>query len=373
MADMFTGTVAPSVDTTKTSTTTAPTAYTNYLSNLAQAGTSALGVSPEQLVAPLTAMQQQGYAAVPTAAESYKPQLTAAQQTAGGVAAGITPEKINQFMNPYTQNVVDEMGRLQQQNIQRNVMPQLKAGFVGSGGLGSQRYANATGQTMADMQSNLTGQQYGALSSGFQNAIQNAINEGQMQTQAGQLQSQLAGQEQQLGLTGAGAMTKAGAEQQAFEQAKIDAPLKQATNAAALMRGYQVPTSVTETFHGPMAGVYGTSPLAQIAGLGSLFGSAFNTPTGGGVPYGKQFMDWVLSKMPSASASTPTPDGGTIDANGNPIYGGGAVVNDPLGGDYGSVYDSSPDTSDIANAWEDYYNSLGDTNNAYYSDYPVEP
>jgi hypothetical protein len=341
MADIFTGTVAPSVDTTKTSTTTAPTAYTNYLSNLAQAGTSALGVPPEQLVSPLTAMQQQGYAAVPTAAESYKPQLTAAQQTAGGVAAGITPEKINQFMNPYTENVVDEMGRLQQQNIQRNVMPQLKAGFVGSGGLGSQRYANATGQTMADMQSNLTGQQYGALSSGFQNAIQNAINEGQMQTQAGQLQGQLAGKEQEYGLTGAGAMTKAGAEQQAFEQAKIDAPLKQASNAAALMRGYQVPTSVTETFRGPIAGVYGTSPLAQIAGLGTLLGSAFNTPSGGGTPYGQKALDYVLDMFKPSPLGPQTGEG-------LPNAGTGSWMQDPI-----------PDTSEIANAWEEYYNNLG--------------
>lgn len=369
MADIFTGTVAPSVDTTKTSTTTAPTAYTNYLSNLAQAGTSALGVPPEQLVSPLTAMQQQGYAAVPTAAESYKPQLAAAQETAGKVAGGITPENIQQFMNPYTSNVVDEMGRLQQQNVQRNLMPQLKASFVGSGGLGGQRYANATGQTMADLQSNLTGQQYGALSSGFQNAVQNAISQGQLQNQAAQTQGTLAGQEQQLGLTGAGAMTKAGAEQQAFEQAKIDAPLKQATNAAALMRGYQVPTSVTEKFHGPISGVYGLSPLSQITGLGALFGSAFNTPSGGGVPYGQKALDYVLDMFKTKPSGQQT-GGGTIDANGNPIYGGGAVVNDPLGGNYPEYYQ---DTSDIANSWEDYYNSLGNSNDAYYSDNPVEP
>jgi hypothetical protein len=279
MADMFTGTIAPSVDTTKTTGTTAPSYYTNYLTDIAKAGQTAVGMPANNMVSPLTAMQTQGYAAVPGAATAYQPQLGAAEATAGDVAAGITPDKINQFMNPYTHNVVDEMARLQQQNIQRNVMPQMKAGFVGSGGLGGQRYANATGQTMADMQSNLTGQQYGALSSGYQSAVQNALNEGQMQNQAGQLQSQLAGQEQNLGLTGAGAMTKAGAEQQAYNQAIIDAPLKQATNAAALMRGYQIPTSATETFHGPIAGTYGLSPLSQVTGLGALIGSGMSGTT----------------------------------------------------------------------------------------------
>jgi hypothetical protein len=335
MADMFTGTIAPSVDTTKTTGTTAPSYYTNYLTDIAKAGQTAVGMPANNMVSPLTAMQTQGYAAVPGAATAYQPQLNAAEATAGDVAAGITPDKINQFMNPYTHNVVDEMARLQQQNIQRNVMPQMKAGFVGSGGLGGQRYANATGQTMADMQSNLTGQQYGALSSGYQSAVTNALNEGQMQNQAGQLQSTLAGQEQNLGLTGAGAMTKAGAEQQAFEQAKIDAPLKQATNAAALMRGYQIPTSATETFHGPIAGTYGLSPLSQVTGLGALIGSGMSGTTnaaGATTPgwlttLGTGLMDWY-NKQNSGGGTTT--GGGTIDANGNPIYGGGAVVNDPI-------------------------------------------
>jgi hypothetical protein len=174
---------------------------------------------------------------------------------------------------------VNEMERLQQQNIQRNLMPQLKAGFVGSGGLGSQRYANALGQTTADMQSNLLGAQTGALQQGYAQALQAAINEGQLQNQAGQIQGNLAGQEQTLGLTGAGAMTKGGAEQQAYEQAKINAPLTQATNVASLMKGYNVPSSTTETYKGPLPGTYGASPLSQVTGLGALVGSGLGSTT----------------------------------------------------------------------------------------------
>jgi hypothetical protein len=158
-------------------------------------------------------------------------------------------------------------------------MPQLKAGFVGSGGLGSQRYANALGQTTADMQSNLLGAQTGALQQGYAQALQAAINEGQLQNQAGQIQGNLAGQEQTLGLTGAGAMTKGGAEQQAYEQAKINAPLTQATNVASLMKGYNIPSSTTETYKGPLPGAYGVSPLSQITGLGGLVGSGLGSTT----------------------------------------------------------------------------------------------
>lgn len=364
MADMFTGTVAPDVTTNKTQATVAPQYFTNYLSDIAQTGQASLARPMDQLVAPLTDLQNQGYAAIPGAAEAYKPGLASAQQTAAGVAQGVTPNRIQNLMNPYTTGVVDEMARLQQKNVQQNLMPQLKASFVGSGGLGGQRYANATGQTMADLQSNLTGQQTSALQSGYNTALQTAIQEMQAQNQAANTQGVLAQKEQDLGLTGAGALTKAGAEQQAFKQAQINAPLTNASNVAGLLRGYNVPTTVQETYKGPLAGVYSPSPLSQIAGLGTLLGSAFTTtkdangniiPTG----VGNQAIDWVKSLF-SGSPTTPTPDGGTIDAGGNPIYGGGAVINDPLGGDYNTVYPPEPNpyVDEITDSWEDYYNRL---------------
>jgi hypothetical protein len=278
MTDIFQGSALPDVNTTTATATTAPEYFTNYLSGIAGAGDTALNKPADQLVAGMQPLQTAGYAAIPAAAEAYKPGLAAAEQTAAG-AANISPEDIQKFLNPYTQNVVEEMARLSQQNVQKNLLPTMKAGFVGSGGLGSQRYATALGQGLADTQSNLTGQQYGALSSGYKTALDAAISEAQNQNQVAQTQGSLAGKEQELGLTGAGAQTKAGAEQQAFEQAKIDAPLKQASNVAALLRGYQVPTTVTEKFTGPKAGVYGLSPLSQLTGLGSLIGSGLGSTT----------------------------------------------------------------------------------------------
>jgi hypothetical protein len=123
------------------------------------------------------------------------------------------------------------------------------------------------------MQRNLMGQQYGALSTGYQNAMKAALDEARIRDQAAQTQARIAGQEQELGLTGAGALTKAGAERQAYEQAIRDYPLKQATSAAALMRGFQVPTGSSEVFKGPKAGLYQTSPLANITGLLTTLGA----------------------------------------------------------------------------------------------------
>jgi hypothetical protein len=279
MADMFQGIAAPDVTTSKTTAAVAPQYWTDYQSKLASAGTTALDKPAGQMVAPLTALQTQGYGQLPTAAASYQPGLAAAETTVGKAAQGMSPEMIQSFMNPYTQNVVGEMERLQQQNIQRNIMPQLKASFVGSGGLGGQRYAGALGQTMADMQANLTGQQTGALQKGYADAMQAAYNQGNLFNQAATTQGNLAGQEQLLGLTGAGALTKGGAEQQAYEQSLIDAPLKNATNVSALMRGYTQPTTTTESATGPIPGVYSPSVMSQIAGLGTLLGSGLGGVT----------------------------------------------------------------------------------------------
>jgi hypothetical protein len=276
MADTIFDTRAnPDVTRTQTQTQQAPSYYTNYLSGLSQAGQTALA-APNK-VAPLTEMQQQGFAATPGAATAYRPGLTAATATAGTAAAGAAPQ-IQDFMNPYTTNVVDEMERLQQRNIQRNLMPQLKAGFVSTGGLGSQRYANAMGQTMSDLQSDLTGRQYGALDKGYSDAVTAALNNIQTQNQAARTQGELAGQEQSLGLTGAGALTKAGTEQQLYEQSLIDAPMKTAMNASTLMRGYTVPgTTVTED-KGPLSKeYYAGSPLAQTLGVASTIASGFGS------------------------------------------------------------------------------------------------
>ena len=276
MADSIFDTRAnPDVTKTQTQTQQAPSYYTNYLSGLSQAGQTALA-APNK-VAPLTEMQQQGFAATPGAATAYRPGLTAATATAGTAAAGAVPQ-IQDFMSPYTTNVVDEMERLQQRNIQRNLMPQLKAGFVSTGGLGSQRYANAMGQTMSDLQSDLTGQQYKALDTGYNASVNAALNNIQAQNQAARTQGDLAASEQSLGLTGAGALTKAGTEQQAYEQSLIDAPMKTAMNASTLMRGYTVPgTTVTED-KGPLSKeYYAGSPLAQTLGVASTIASGFGS------------------------------------------------------------------------------------------------
>ncbi len=289
------GSPLPDITQTTTRTDTAPDYYTNYLQSLSDAAKTGMGRTAEAGIAGYDPLQTMGYGQVGTAAGAYKPGLSAATTTAGTAAAGLDPSRIAALMDPYQKQVVDEMARLQEQNLQRSILPSLKGAFVGRGDLGSQRYAGATGQTLADMQRNLTGQQYGALSAGYQNALKAAMDELGLQNQAARTQAELAGLEQSLGLTGAGAMTKAGAEKQAYEQSKLDFPMKTATDAAALMRGFQVPTTQTEKFVGPKAGMYETSPLSNILGVLSVLGGVRSGSTGDSVlkGFGSEVKDFL--------------------------------------------------------------------------------
>jgi hypothetical protein len=276
----------PNITETTTGVATTPDYYTNYLTGLSQAGQSALySQMPDytagtpgtlktsaELIAGYDPLQDTGYAGLEDAAGAYKDTLQSAINTAGLPAGGLQTSRINALMDPYTQNVVKEMERLSQQNVQRQLLPTMKAGFVGSGGLGSQRYAGALGQAMADVQSNLTGQQYGALSKGYSDAMKAALDELRIQNEAAKTQGTLAGQEQEYGLTGAQALIQGGAERQAFEQSKLDAPARMAKEMADVMRGFQVPQSETTTFVGPKAGLYGMSDLQSIMSVLSTLG-----------------------------------------------------------------------------------------------------
>jgi hypothetical protein len=260
--------------TEKTNVTT-PDWYTNLATSLSNTTQGALNRTAAQGVAAQDPLQQQAYGATAAAANAYQPGLNNATATANQAAQGINYDQIQNYMDPYRNNVVNEMGRLANQNFQRNVLPGMAGQFVGTGALGGQRYANAMGQSAADFQSNLTGQQYGALSKAYNDAVNAAKSQSELQNNAAITQGNLATAAQTNALKGNEAMNTAGMRQQAYQQSLLDFPLSNAVNAANVMRGYAVPQS--QTWTGPKAGSYQMSPLQQILGVGSLLGSANST------------------------------------------------------------------------------------------------
>jgi hypothetical protein len=198
--------------------------------------------------------------------------MNAAQYTAGQAASAMNPAGIQQFMNPYINNVTNEQARLANQNFQRNFLPALGGQFVGSGGFGGQRFASALGQAGADFQANLTGQQNKSLSDAYQSALTGSYNQGQLQNAVAQTQGTLAGKEQELGLKGASALTAAGAAKQSYNQSVLDYPLTNALNSIKTLSGLTIPQGTVKTGPGTRD-QYGMSGLQQAGVITSFLAS----------------------------------------------------------------------------------------------------
>jgi len=290
---LFQGEAPPNVETFKSTGVTAPQYLTDYLTQLAKQGQQSLGTTDpttgaytaptydamkkagEPYVAPLSTLQTGAAKAAPTDLYRYQTPMDAAL-TAGQAGAGLESSDITKFYNPYEKAVVDQMATNSMTQYQKNILPQLKAGFVGTGGLGGTRYANAAGQSVTDMNTALLQEQNKARMAGYQSAIDAALKEQGLQTQAGQMLGTLGAQEQQAATTGLKTQADIGAIEQAQNQAMINAPTTMAGNVAQILRGYTYPTTTEETYKGP-ASSYGPSILSQIGGLGSFIASGTNS------------------------------------------------------------------------------------------------
>jgi hypothetical protein len=307
MADLFQGSALPSTTTTTSTQQTSPEFYTNYLQDIANLGQNAV---QQGGVAGFSPLQQQAFNMAPSTAFSGQNAATQAQALTSAAGTTSAPSIINQYMNPYTGKVVDEMARLQQQNLQRNVLPTIAGGGVGTGSFGSKRQSQALGQSLADMQANLTGQQYGALNTGYQNAMQSAQGDLNRQLQAGQGMGNIATQQYNIGSGGLNTLSSLGTQQQAQGQRQLDYPMTQAQNYANLLHGLNVPTGqVQQTVAPGQQGQYTNSPLSQIAGLGTLLAAISGTGTSNSS---------LIDQLKSIFSSTTTPpavkDGGSINS-----------------------------------------------------------
>jgi len=325
--------MADLLQSSATTATTTPQYYTDYMTGLAQKGTVAGNTAQYVGASPL---QQQAFGAVGQNVGNYQPALTAAGQNYGAAAgtditgaanpylqAGTTTSGLTQanpyltsgtssaaplvsdYMNPYTQNVVDQIRLANQQNIAQNLSPAITSGAVGAGQFGSQRGANALALGISNANIGALGQQATALQSGYAQALAAAQQQRANQLTAGQtagtLQNQfntnevtagqvagntaaqqaanriaagtgqlnLGQQVQQSGLADVNALSTLGQQQQQIAQNKELFPLDVAAKQAAILSGAQIPTTVTQTMEG--------SPLSAIAGLGSLTAGMFTS------------------------------------------------------------------------------------------------
>lgn len=330
------------LDSSATETTTAPTYYTNYLTDLASQGKTAVA---NARFADANQNQLDAFKNVGANVGNYLPGLTTAGTTTG-LASGLnmataanpylgTPgagasaqdylsagatgadQIVGNYMSPYMTNVMDAIRAANQQNIQQNLAPGLTAASVGAGQFGSQRGANALAMGISNADIGAAKEQSAALQAGYTQALaaaqkqrENQLTAGSSQIQAGtaaanaasqaaqnylntgKQQAALAEQTQTAGLADTNALATLGAQQQAIAQNKADYPMKMLGLQAGLMSGQTIPMTVTKTSTG--------SPLSAIAGLGAVSAGLLNTQAG------KDFSTWMGKQFGGTGGSDST-------------------------------------------------------------------
>lgn len=336
LEDLFQGNPSPGLPSSSTSATSMPAWYEDFMRGIAAkgVGTVAGGYTPypDARLAPFNDDQLQAFGLARSQAGGWKPAVQGALGSAGAIAptatAGIDAAKgystaatgavagpaatwdtsYMKYMSPYTQNVVSEIGRLGNQNIQENLIPGINSGFIGSGGFGSTRNAEIMARGLRDAQTNISGLQSQALQSGWNSGANIFGADASRTQQQGALQSQaalgaggqalsgaqiganaldtsaarqgaLASLGQTLGTADVGALGAVGGAQQQLQQQGLDvgyneflAQRDSGKNDLAwlsqLMRGQQLPTTTAQA--GSVSGGYTPSPLSWLTSLYGL-------------------------------------------------------------------------------------------------------
>ncbi len=108
-------------------------------------------------------------------------------QQAGQSAVG----GIQDYMNPYTQNVTDQIAKLGARNLSENLLPNVSDAFIKAGQFGGTRMGEFGSRALRDTQESILGQQSQALQQGYGQALgaaqQDASRRAQLASTAGGL------------------------------------------------------------------------------------------------------------------------------------------------------------------------------------------
>jgi hypothetical protein len=224
------------------------------------------------------------------AMKSAQPYITQAGQSAADV--------VGDYMNPYTESVVNRLGDLGARQLQEKFMPAIGQQFIRSGQYGSTGMQAATGKALRDVQESTLAQQNQALATGYGQSLGAAQADLSRYGNLGQLQGNLASQSardqlaagsqfgnlanmgQTMNLKDLAALESVGQTQQTQAQKNLDLgyqdfleqrkyPSDQLSMLNSLIRGLPYSTASTTTGTGP-ASSYSASPLSQVAGTASL-------------------------------------------------------------------------------------------------------
>lgn len=295
-----------------TTQTVLPDWYTQYAKNVlskayeatsepyqAYQGARVAGFAPEQ---------EQAFETVKSNVGAYKPYLAAAGQAIGqGIGSFTSPGVAEQYMNPYTQQVVAGIGQAAGRNLIENILPGINRTFVGGGTFGGSRSAEFTQRAIRDANAAALAEQSKALQTGYNTAADLYGTEASRALQGATAYSNLGQQQQALAGTEAAALESIGQQRQALGQksadlayqdflAQRDNPYTQVQRLAAIGGSPSAAGTGASTKTETSPGTSNTaSTLGTIVGIAGTLGSIFGKKSGGVIKK-KAGLGWLKDK-----------------------------------------------------------------------------
>ena len=265
---------APTPGSTSSSTQIQlPEWYTQYTTDMLGRAQGVANLPYAQYTGPriagFTPTEKTGFEMTKAAAGSYQPFLGQAGEALAG--AGQTfPEAVSAYMNPYTQNVVNQIAEQGVRQLQEKYLPAIGQEFIQAGqfgvGPGSTRMGEFGARALRDVQQAVLGEQAKALQAGYGQAADIFQSDAARKAQLAGTAADIAGMAQRYGLTGAGAVTGVGEKEREMGQANLNLayqdflkqegyPKEQINFLADVLQGVRLPqTTVTNTTTTPAQG-----------------------------------------------------------------------------------------------------------------------
>jgi hypothetical protein len=235
--------------------------------------------------------QQNAFTGIRDAQGASTPYFEAQETLIDRSTAGPSAARTAQYMNPYTQNVIDiqqrELGRMGAQERQR-----IGAGAVGAGGYGGSRQAILEAEQMRNQGMRSDDIQAKGMNQAFAQAQQAMAQADARGLQGAGMYGQMATQVPGQRMKELGALAGVGAADQTQQQRALDLgyrqfqdeynyPMKTLNDYSAILRGFPLPpsTSTNQTAYSAVAPLSSQllgagAGLTGMAGMAGLFGAS---------------------------------------------------------------------------------------------------
>lgn len=231
-------------------------------------------------------------------------------------SAGFNQDQFNQYLSPYTQNVVDQIATQGDKDLTQTILPSVQDEFIKSGAYGSGRQGTITNKAISDENANILNAQTAAQQSAQQSAM-TAYEQGQSNQNTAYNQEASAGAAlNSSSLNNANALLNAGNQEQNQTQNNLNtaysdfenqanAPLQGLALTQDAIRGLALPTSTStyypSTYNGSSSGLSSIASLLQALGASSSSSSGTSST---GYAKGGQVSDDTSSTDPVTILNT---------------------------------------------------------------------